>query len=142
MDIETISKLVDFGVLGLLGALSVTIVAIALERVFYFRAVRLETFRNVKALELALTRRLHIVGLVAANAPYVGLLGTVLGIMATFYNMGLDGSADATKIMASLGLALKATAAGLVVALIAVTLHNSLMRRVKVLTIEWEIANG
>lgn len=142
MDIELISKLVDVGVIGLLAALSVIVVTIGLERFFFFRAVRLETFRNAKALELALTQRLHVVGLVAANAPYVGLLGTVLGIMATFYSMGLDGSADANKIMASLGLALKATAAGLVVALIAVTLHNALARRVKVLTIEWEIANG
>ncbi|HEY8066124.1 MAG TPA: MotA/TolQ/ExbB proton channel family protein [Methylosinus sp.] len=48
--------------------------------------------------------------------PYFGLLG----IMLTFYNMGLDASADASKIMAGLALALKATAIGLIVALLSI----------------------
>ncbi|HEY8065253.1 MAG TPA: MotA/TolQ/ExbB proton channel family protein, partial [Methylosinus sp.] len=77
-----------------------------------------------------------------SNAPYIGLLGTVLGIMLTFYNMGLDASADASKIMAGLALALKATAIGLVVALLSVVSYNALQRKAKVLMLKWEIANG
>ncbi len=49
---------------------------------------------------------------------------------------------DTGKIMAGLALALKATAVGLVVALVAVVLYNALLRKVKVLMLEWEIANG
>ncbi|HMK88692.1 MAG TPA: MotA/TolQ/ExbB proton channel family protein [Methylocystis sp.] len=142
MKVEWASNLVDFGILGLLLFLSVVVVAILLERLVFFRTVELESFKNAKALELELTQRIYVVASIAANAPYVGLLGTVLGIMLTFYNMGLDSTADAGRIMSSLGLALKATAAGLFVALVAVTAYNMLWNRIKVLILRWEIAHG
>jgi biopolymer transport protein ExbB len=62
--------------------------------------------------------------------------------MLTFYNLGLDASADVGKIMVGLALALKATAAGLVVALVSVVLYNALLRKTKVLLLKWEIAHG
>jgi biopolymer transport protein ExbB len=142
MEMQWLSAAIDFGVIGLLIALSIIVVAIALERIFFYRAVDLQTFSNIKALELELTRRLTVVASVASNAPYIGLLGTVLGIMLTFYNMGLDASADASKIMVGLALALKATAAGLVVALVSVVFYNALQRKTKVLLMQWEIAHG
>jgi biopolymer transport protein ExbB len=142
MEMEWLSAAIDFGVIGLLIALSVVVVAIALERFFFYRAIDLKSFTNIKALELELTRRLVVVASVASNAPYIGLLGTVLGIMLTFYNMGLDASADASKIMVGLALALKATAAGLVVALVSVVAYNALLRKAKVLLLQWEIAHG
>lgn len=142
MEMQWLSAAIDYGIIGLLGALSVVVVAIVLERIFFFRAVDLDSFTNVKALELELTRRLIVVASVASNAPYIGLLGTVLGIMLTFYNMGLDASADASKIMVGLALALKATAVGLVVALVSVVSYNALLRKTKVLLVRWEIAHG
>jgi biopolymer transport protein ExbB len=142
MGMEWLSSAIDFGVIGLLIALSVVVVAIVLERAFFYRAIDLNSFTNVKALELELTRRLVVVASVASNAPYIGLLGTVLGIMLTFYNLGLDASADASKIMVGLALALKATAVGLVVALLSVVAYNALVRKAKVLLLQWEIAHG
>ena len=142
MEMEWLSAAIDFGVIGLLVALSVVVVAIALERFFFYRSIDLTSFTNIKALELELTRRLVVVASVASNAPYIGLLGTVLGIMLTFYNMGLDASADASKIMVGLALALKATAVGLVVALVSVVVYNALLRKTKVLLLQWEIAHG
>ena len=142
MEMEWLSAAIDFGVIGLLVALSVVVVAIALERFFFYRSIDLTSFTNIKALELELTRRLVVVASVASNAPYIGLLGTVLGIMLTFYNMGLDASADASKIMVGLALALKATAVGLVVALVSVVAYNALLRKTKVLLLQWEIAHG
>ena len=62
--------------------------------------------------------------------------------MLTFYNMGLDATADASKIMIGLALALKATAVGLVVALVSVVSYNALLRKAKVLLMQWEIAYG
>ncbi|HEY0233701.1 MAG TPA: TonB-system energizer ExbB [Afipia sp.] len=140
MEMGWLSGAIDFGVIGLLIALSVIVVAIGFERFFFYRAIDLKSFTNVKALELELTRRLVVVASVASNAPYIGLLGTVLGIMLTFYNMGLDASADTGKIMVGLALALKATAVGLVVALVAVATYNALLRKAKVLMLQWQIA--
>ena len=140
MEMQWLSAAIDFGVIGLLIILSVVVVAIVLERIFFYRAIDLRSFTNIKALELELTRRLTVVASVASNAPYIGLLGTVLGIMLTFYNMGLDATADASKIMIGLALALKATAVGLVVALVSVVSYNALLRKAKVLLMQWEIA--
>jgi biopolymer transport protein ExbB len=137
-----LSAAIDFGVIGLLIALNIIVVGIGLERVFFYRSIKLESFQSIKALELDLTKRLVVIASVASNAPYIGLLGTVLGIMLTFYNIGLDASADVGKIMTGLALALKATAAGLVVALISVVAYNALLRKTKVLMLQWEIARG
>jgi biopolymer transport protein ExbB len=142
MQMEWLSAVVDFGIIGLLIALSVIVVAIGLERLFFYRSVDPKSFANIKALELALTKRLTVVASVASNAPYIGLLGTVLGIMLTFYTLGVDASADVGKIMVGLALALKATAVGLVVALVSVVAYNALLRKTKVLLLEWEIAHG
>src|ERR1700743_269262 len=140
MEMQWLSAAIDFGVIGLLIALSIVVVAIVLAPIFFHRAIDLHSFTNIKALELELTRRLTIVASVASNAPYIGLLGTVLGIMLTFYNLGVDASADIGKIMVGLALALKATAVGLVVALVSVVAYNALHRKAKVLMMQWEIA--
>jgi biopolymer transport protein ExbB len=139
--IEWLSVVIDWGILGLLVLLSVIVVAVGLERYFFFRSINPKSFTSIKALELALSRRLIIVASVAANAPYIGLLGTVLGIMLTFYNLGVDASADVGKIMIGLALALKATAVGLVVALVSVVIYNGLQRKTRVLMLQWEIAH-
>ena len=141
MEMDWLSAAIDYGVLGLLLALSIIVVAIAFERAFFFRAVDPNSFASIKSLELQLTRRLFVVASVASNAPYIGLLGTVLGIMLTFYNLGLDPTIDTGKIMIGLALALKATAAGLIVALVSVVIYNALLRKAKVLMLEWEIAH-
>jgi len=56
--------------------------------------------------------------------------------------MGKEGFLDSGKIMVGLSLALKATAAGLLVAIPSVVLYNLLVRRAKVLMMQWEIKNG
>ncbi|WP_306547796.1 TonB-system energizer ExbB [Desulfobulbus sp.] len=138
---DWLHTIIDYGVLGLLLTLSVIALALALERFLVYRAVRIETFADRKELELHLTHKLHLIATIGANAPYIGLLGTVLGIMLTFYDIGTAGF-DTTKIMQGLALALKATALGLLVAIPAVTLYNLLLRRCKVLLMQWEIRDG
>lgn len=142
MSMEWVSGAIDYGVIGLLVVLSVLVVAIGLERMMFYRQIDLAQIGDIKSLELVLTRKLFVIASVASNAPYLGLLGTVFGIMLTFHNMGQDANIEAGRIMSSLALALKATAVGLLVALVAVVLYNTLLRKVKVLTLEWEIANG
>lgn len=133
---------IDYGIIGLLSALSVVAVAIAIERYLRYKYIRIEDFNDRKSLELELTKKLHIIATIGSNAPYIGLLGTVLGIMLTFYTMGREGFMDTGKIMAGLALALKATAVGLLVAIPSVALYNFLVRKAKVLIMQWEIQNG
>lgn len=139
---EWLKHAIDYGVLGILVCMSVIAVMVAIERHLVFKQIKIENFPDEKSLELELTNKLHIIATIGSNAPYIGLLGTVLGIMLTFYNMGNQGFMDSGGIMTGLALALKATAVGLLVAIPSVVLYNFLLRRAKVLLMQWEIANG
>jgi biopolymer transport protein ExbB len=139
---EWLKYTIDFGIIGLLIVMSIAALAIVIERLMVYKNLRFEDFSDIKSLELVLTEKLHLIGTIGRNAPYLGLLGTVLGIMLTFYNMGKTGFMDTGKIMVGLALALKVTAIGLLVAIPAVTAYNLLLRRVKVLITRWEIQNG
>ena len=139
---EWLKYTIDFGIIGLLIVMSIAALAIVIERLMFYKNLRFEDFSDKRSLELELTEKLHLIGTIGRNAPYLGLLGTVLGIMLTFYNMGKTGFMDTGKIMVGLALALKVTAIGLLVAIPAVTAYNLLLRRVKVLITRWEIQNG
>jgi biopolymer transport protein ExbB len=139
---EALKETVDYGVIGLLLALSVWSVAIAVERWLFYRRVNLTQFPNQQVFEIALTKRLVIIGTVAANAPYIGLLGTVLGIMLTFHTMGTSGQMAVSTIMIGLSLALKATAVGLLVAIPCVVMNNVLRRRVAELVTLYKVQHG
>lgn len=139
---EWLKEVVDYGIIGLLLVMSVIAVSIGVERLLVYRKIRLGDFADGKSLEIELTKKLHIIATVGSNAPYIGLLGTVLGIMLTFYTIGQEGLIDTGKIMTGLALALKATAIGLLVAIPSISFYNFLLRKVKVLMAEWEASNG
>ena len=67
-------------------------------------------------------------------------MGTVIGIMITFYDMGQSGNINASDIMTGLSLALKATALGLAVAIPTLVIYNGLQRRINVLSAQWKDA--
>lgn len=128
---DSLRYLVDYGVIGILLLLSMVALAIFLERLSFYRRVDLRAYRKREELEVELTKGLHLVASIGANAPYIGLLGTVLGIMLTFYTIGEEGLVDSKKIMVGLALALKATAVGLLVAIPTTIMYNYLLRKVK-----------
>lgn len=139
---DALKETVDYGVIGLLLVLSVWSVAVAVERWLFYRRLDVRQFPSLQELEIALTRRLVIIGTVAANAPYIGLLGTVLGIMLTFHTMGTSGTMAVSTIMIGLSLALKATAMGLLVAIPCVVMNNVLRRRVAELIAQYKVPHG
>ena len=139
---EWLKVAVDYGIIGLLVLLSIVALSVALERHLVYRHIRLADFPDRPTLEKELTHKLHLIATIGSNAPYIGLLGTVLGIMLTFYSIGLEGFMDTGKIMVGLALALKATAVGLLVAIPSVTLYNFLLRRVRVLLLDWDVQHG
>src|SRR5690349_12284387 len=139
---HALKEVVDYGVIGLLLALSIWSVAVAVERWLFYRRVDVRQFPSQQEFEIALTRRLVVIGTVAANAPYIGLLGTVLGIMLTFHTMGTSGTIAVSTIMIGLSLALKATAVGLMVAIPCVVMNNVLRRRVAELVNQYKALHG
>ena len=139
---DALKHAIDYGVIGLLLALSLWSVAVAIERWLFYKRIDLSRFSNAQLLEITLTKRLVIIGTVAANAPYIGLLGTVLGIMLTFHTMGTSGTMAVNTIMIGLSLALKATAVGLLVAIPCVVMNNLLRRRVTELLNEYKAQHG
>ena len=139
---EGLKEFVEYGVIGLLLGLSVWAIGVAVERWLFYRRVDVKQFPTLDLCEVMLTRRLVVIGTVAANAPYIGLLGTVLGIMLTFHTMGTSGALAVTSIMIGLSLALKATAAGLLVAIPCVVMNNVLRRRVSELLAQYKAQHG
>ena len=127
----------DYMVLGTLGFMSFIMVAFVIERYFYYSRLKLTQFSHIENLKVALTRNLTTISSVGSNAPYIGLLGTVLGILVTFHEMGQGSKIDVNHIMLGLAMALKATAAGLFVAIPAIAFYNALMRKVDVLISNW-----
>lgn len=132
-------EMVDYGVLGFLGMLSVVVVAIAIERLWFFATVRVDDYSDRRFLELDLHKRLTLLATIGSNAPYIGLLGTVAGIMITFVEIGADSNVDTGAIMTGLSLALKATAAGLIVAIPSIVTYNLLTRKADVVLTLWDI---
>lgn len=137
MNMELLKNLVDYGVIALLLFMSFIAVMLFIERLFFYRKLDVNKYKNKKQLDVALTKNLTFIGTIASNSPYIGLLGTVLAIMLTFLTMS-EGDIVATKIMASLALALKATAVGLVVAIISMVFYNILVRYTEVLESKYE----
>ncbi|WP_373030571.1 TonB-system energizer ExbB [Sulfurovum sp.] len=141
MLIEQIKDIVDYGVIGLLFFLSFITFAYAIERVLFYRGIKLTDYSNKTALELDLSKRLATIASIGSNAPYIGLLGTVLAIILTFYIIGdQQDTINPGEIMKHLALALKATAAGLVVAIPATVIYNALLTKVDTILAQWEIA--
>ncbi len=126
----------NYGVMGLLILMSIVTLWLFIERMMFYSTVRVGDYENRDKLEMDLTDNISVISVIGSNAPYVGLLGTVIGIMLTFYTMGEVGTIDAKKIMVGLALALKATAMGLVVAMPAIIFYTMLLRKVeKILTV-------
>lgn len=134
---------VDYGIVGLLIILSAVSVALFIERLLFLRKLDFSLYdKDRKTLEIEVTKGLTIIASIGSNSPYIGLLGTVLGIMLTFYSIGVEGLVDATKIMVGLALALKATAVGLLVAIPSLAFYNYLLRRARVILLEWDREHG
>lgn len=78
--------------------------------------------------ETAQTERyMPVLATIGSVSPFIGLFGTVLGIMRAFRDIGLAGSAGSAVVAAGIAEALVATATGLFVAVIAVVAYNHLM---------------
>jgi biopolymer transport protein ExbB len=129
----------DYGVMGILVLMSIVTLWLFIERMIFYKSVRTDDYEYRDNLELDLTDNIGVISAIGSNAPYVGLLGTVTGIMITFYTMGDVGAVDAKQIMVGLALALKATAMGLVVAMPAIVTYTIVLRKVERILTKFDV---
>ncbi|OQY60222.1 MAG: protein TolQ [Desulfobacteraceae bacterium 4572_88] len=107
---------------------------------------RLGGIDNVKrslnrAIRTEVTRMTQMVPFLATTGnttPFIGLFGTVWGIMNSFHGIGLKGSASLAVVAPGISEALVATAAGLAVAIPAVIAFNYFMQKIKIIESELE----
>ena len=138
---EFLKQYLDIGVFAVLGLMSFLALAYVIERTISYSRIRVERYKQLERLKLDLNKGLPIIATIASNAPYVGLLGTVFGIMLTFYDIGQSGQIDTKSVMVGLALALKATALGLFVAIPAMIFYNLLVAKAESLISHWKIAH-
>ena len=126
-------------VLWVLVAMSVIAVGVMIERFLAFGAIQ-KNYQNVDyyTLRLSLEARLGILATFGNNAPFIGLFGTVLGIIQAFHTIGTNNAFDVQPIMQGISEALIATATGLFVAIPCVIAYNYFTRRVKVVLTQKE----
>ncbi len=140
--LEYAEQAVDYGVMGILILMSIVTLWLFIERMMFYRSVKIDDYDHRDNLEIDLTDNISIISAIGSNAPYVGLLGTVLGIMITFYTMGDAGAVDAKRIMVGLALALKATAMGLIVAIPSIIFYTISLRKIEKILTKYDVKNG
>ena len=131
---EILKETIDYAIFGILGIMGFIALWLTIERVIFFSKVKLSDYPTQESFDDSITKNLTTLYIIYSNAPYVGLLGSVIGIMITFYDMGLSGNIDTKEIMTGLSLALKATALGLAVAIPTLIAYNALYRKITLLS--------
>ncbi len=86
--------------------------------------------RRLSETTSSLKKNLWILGTIGSSAPFLGLFGTVLGIMDSFRQIGVSGKSGFAVVAGGISEALIATAAGIIVAVIAVIFYNYFQTRV------------
>ncbi|MEK6543767.1 MAG: MotA/TolQ/ExbB proton channel family protein [Elusimicrobiota bacterium] len=89
---------------------------------------------------LKMENYLGILGTLGNTAPFIGLFGTVIGIIKAFRDLALSGSSGPSVVAAGISEALVATAGGLAVAIPAVVFYNYFLKRIKDISVDMETA--
>ena len=129
---EWMKEAVDYVIFGILGLMGFVALWLTIERMLFLKRYRPGDYASEEERGIALTKNFTTLYIIYSNAPYVGLLGTVIGIMLTFYDMGSTGAIDAGRIMTGLSLAFKVTALGLAVAIPTLISYNGQQRAMNV----------
>lgn len=139
---ELLKDSVDYFIFAVLGLMGFITVWLTIERLMFLKKVKISDYETQNDFDEAITKNMTTLYIIYSNAPYVGLLGTVIGIMITFYDMGQSGNINASDIMVGLSLALKATALGLAVAIPTLIIYNGMQRKINVLSTRWKSVAG
>jgi biopolymer transport protein ExbB len=103
----------------------------------------LEDLMATKRLEerVKMERWLGVLGTMGNTAPFIGLFGTVVGIIKAFQDLALSGQGGPAVVAKGIAEALVATAGGMAVAIPAVVIYNYFMRKVKTISVSMEVCS-
>jgi biopolymer transport protein ExbB len=141
-----IEKLLGVAIIGvnpilwILIGMSFVSFGVIVERVLAFIYVK-KHLQNLNRAELRilLEKRLGILATFGNNAPFIGLFGTVLGIINAFHSLSKEGNEFGVNVvMGGISEALIATATGLFVAIPSVIAYNYFVRKIKMILLEME----
>lgn len=130
---EFLKNYIDLAIFVILGLMAFVALWCVIERLLFFRKIDFKKYASQEEFDAAVSENLTTLYIIYSNAPYIGLLGTVVGIMIVFYDMGMVGNIDVKAIVIGLSLALKATALGLLVAIPVLMCYNGLFRKAALL---------
>lgn len=98
--------------------------------------------RSIQSLVQKYEMRVSVLGTVASVAPFIGLLGTVIGIIRAFHAVASTSAGGASAVAIGISEALVGTAAGLVVAIPALLAYNYFVNQLRFFTQEWELTGA
>jgi len=141
MAIEKIKDIVEFGVLSVLAVALLVLIYLYINRkaAFRFALSQLQRFENKTELEIELNKKMSFIYSLASNAVYIGLLGTVIGIMITLQSIDFESKKE---MIASLAIPLISTAASIIVAIIGNFIYNALAADIETILRYWDVKNG
>jgi len=126
-------------VLYLLILMSIISVSVIIERSIIIKKIEKNMLSYQPLdLKLSLEKRLAILATFGNNAPFIGLFGTVLGIMQAFHDLGQSSEFGVKVVMEGISEALVATALGLFVAIPSVVAYNYFVRKIKTILLIYE----
>jgi biopolymer transport protein ExbB/TolQ len=96
--------------------------------------------REVAIETVKLERHTSIVGTIGSTAVYIGLFGTVLGIIRAFHDISLSGTGGISVVISGISEALACTAAGLCVAVPAVIAYNYFIKKIDIFVTDMELS--
>lgn len=115
------------------------LIALAAERLDWPKADNLDALETAARHEVVqLERGLVVLEVIVGIAPLLGLVGTIAGMMTVFGDLGVTGLNDAQKLAQGIALILRATLAGLLIAIPSLIFWSYFSKKVEVLTVEME----
>lgn len=126
-------------VLWILIAMSVISFGVIVERLLVFLSIKsqIKTHTPIQ-IRITLEKRLGILATFGNNAPFIGLFGTVLGVINAFHALSNGNDFKVNAVMGGISEALVATATGLFVAIPCVIAYNYFVRKIKMTLLEME----
>lgn len=131
------TNIIEIALLVFMYYLLATSLIIFINRISEFKKIklRLNEYTSIEKLTIDLNKKMTTLYTISTNVVYVGLLGTVIGVIFTLKDLT---NLDKTVLVTNLSFALIATASSLVVAIPSTVFYNYLVSKIENISMEWK----